>query len=276
MSSATVSKVLNGRSDVSAATRERVSQLLAELDYLPPQRSAGVVDIVFNGLDSPWAIEILRGVETHLSGHGRSVAVSVVPRGGPVRPASWTGAVARHHSAGVLLVMSQLSTTQLRELDHQGIPLVVIDPAGTPDRQVPSVGATNWDGGIAATDHLLQLGHRRIAVISGPQRYLCSRARVEGYRHALESGGIEFDSGLVRWGDFRHEGGFRCAEELLAIDDPPTAIFAGSDQQALGVYEAARQHGLAVPDQLQRGRLRRPAVVAVAAAATDDGAPAAG
>jgi LacI family transcriptional regulator len=250
VSSATVSKVLNGRADVAAATRERVTRLLAELDYLPPQRSAGVVDIVFNGLDSPWAIEILRGVETHFSGHGRSVAVSVVPRGGPVRPASWTGALTRHHSAGVLLVMSQLSTTQLRELDRQGIPLVVIDPAGTPDRQVPSVGATNWDGGIAATEHLLELGHRRIAVIGGPQRYLCSRARVEGYRHALESGGIEFDSGLVRWGDFRHEGGFRCAEELLALDDAPSAIFAGSDQQALGVYEAARRRGITVPGQL--------------------------
>jgi LacI family transcriptional regulator len=247
VSPATVSKVLNGRSDVAVATREHVARVLEELSYLPPRRSAGVVDIVFSGLDSPWAVEILRGVETFFSAQGRPVAVSVVPRGGPVRPASWTGAVARHHSAGVLLVMSQLTPAQLREMQQQRIPLVVIDPAGTPDREVPSVGATNWSGGIAATEHLLGLGHRRIAMISGPQLYLCSRARTDGYRHALEASGIALDPQLVRWGDFRHEGGFRAAAELVDSPDPPTAIFAGSDQQALGVYEAARRRGIAVP-----------------------------
>jgi LacI family transcriptional regulator len=247
VSKATVSRVINGRTEVSAATRARVQRMLAEHNYVPPQRTTSTVDLIFADLDSEWAVEILRGVETYLSDSGRPVAVSSVPRGSPARPASWTGTIARHHPAGVLLVMSQVSPAQWRELREQHIPLVVIDPADVPAPNVPSVGATNWAGGIAATEHLLQLGHRRIGVISGPESYLCSRARTDGYRHALQESGIPYDPQLVRWGDFRHEGGYRFGHELLSRVDRPTAIFAGSDQQALGVYEAARQLGLSVP-----------------------------
>jgi LacI family transcriptional regulator len=250
VSTATVSKVINGHSDVAAGTRDRVQRLLADRNYLPLHRSTGTVDLIFSGLDSPWAVEILRGVEQYFSGRGRAVAVSAVARGGPAHPPSWTGAIARHHCAGVLLVMSQVTRAQWRQLHERGIPLVVIDPADLPSPEVPSVGATNWAGGIAATEHLLQLGHRRIAVISGPEQYLCSRARVDGYRHALEQHGIRFDPDLVRWGDFRHEGGFRSASELLSRADRPTAVFAGSDEQALGVYEAARRLKLATPEQV--------------------------
>jgi LacI family transcriptional regulator len=112
------------------------------------------------------------------------------------------------------------------------------------------VGATNWAGGLAATEHLLSFRHRRIAAIAGPEDYLCSRARIDGYRSALERAGLEFDPALVRHGDFYHEGGFRRGVELLDLPDRPTAIFAGSDQQALGVYEAARQQGLRIPQDL--------------------------
>lgn len=250
VSLATVSKVINGRTDVAAATRERVRRALAEHNYLPPQRSSAAIDLVFSDLDSPWAVEILRGVESYVSARGRAVAVSAVAPHGPAQPPSWTSTIAQHQSAGVLLVMSQLTRRQWRQLHDRGIPLVVIDPADMPDPEVPSVGATNWAGGIAATEHLLHLGHQRIAVISGPEQYLCSRARVDGYRQVLEQSGRAFDAGLVRWGDFRQEGGFRCAVELLDRPDPPTAIFAGNDEQALGVYEAARQLGLAIPEDL--------------------------
>ena len=119
-----------------------------------------------------------------------------------------------------------------------------------PDPALPSVGATNWAGGIAATEHLIGAGHRRIGAITGPQSYICSRARADGYRSALEQAGLPIDPALLRHGDFQHEGGFRRGGELLDLADPATAIFAGSDQQALGVYEAARQRGLRVPQDL--------------------------
>jgi LacI family transcriptional regulator len=214
----TVSKVVNGRPDVAPTTRARVEQLLDQHQYrrsgLRVHRRSGLIDLVFNGLDSPWAVEILRGVEEWGAEHSIAVAVSAV-RHGDARPASWTSAIASHHSDGVILVTTTLTTAQVGQLRGAGIPLVVIDPANTPPPDIPSVGATNWAGGLAATEHLLSLGHRRIGVITGFQ-----------------------------------EGGFARALELLNLPEPPTAIFAGSDQQAFGVYEAARQRGLRIPDDL--------------------------
>ena len=128
---------------------------------------------------------------------------------------------------------------------------MVIDPAGDPGQDVPAVGATNWQGGLAATRHLLELGHRRIGVISGPARMMCSRARVDGYRAALETAGL-----AVRPGPGRARAtsttrpATRAGLELLRLPDRPTAIFAGNDLQALGLYEAARELGLRIPEDL--------------------------
>jgi LacI family transcriptional regulator len=249
----TVSKVVNGHADVAAATRARIEQLLGERNYRHPGirrgRHAGLIDVVFNGLDSPWAVEILRGVEDWCSAHGMAAAVSSV-RHGNARPASWTSALASHDTDGVLLVLSELTTDQLRQLHEEDIPLVVIDPVNLPDPDLPGVGATNWAGGMAATDHLIASGHTRIAAIGGPETYLCSRARIDGYRSALERAGLKYDEELVRHGDFQYEGGFLRGCALLDLADRPTAIFAGSDQQALGVYEAARQRSLRIPQDL--------------------------
>ena len=249
----TVSKVVNGRPDVAPETRARVEQLLDRHNYtksgLRKSRRFGLVDLVFNGLDSPWAVEILRGVEEWGASHETAVAVSAV-RHGDARPASWTSALASHQTDGVILVTSELTDLQLRQLHSAGIPLVVIDPANTPPQEIPSVGATNWAGGLAATEHLLGLGHRRIGAITGPVEVLCSLARLDGYRSALERAGVAFDPALVRYGDFEHEGGFARAVELLGLPEQPTAIFAGSDQQGFGVYEAARQRGLRIPEDL--------------------------
>jgi LacI family transcriptional regulator len=249
----TVSKVVNGRPDVAPATRARVERLLNTHNYsrggLRRHRRSGLVDLVFNGLDSPWAVEILRGVEEWGAVHSTGVAVSAV-RHGDARPSSWTSALASHDTDGIILVTSELTGAQLSQLRSAGIPLVVIDPVNPPPPDIPSVGATNWAGGLAATEHLLSLGHRRIGAIAGPGDYLCSRARIDGYRSALERAGITFAPELVRNGDFQHEGGFARGGELLDLPEPPTAIFAGSDQQAFGVYEAARQRGLRVPEDL--------------------------
>jgi LacI family transcriptional regulator len=253
----TVSKVVNGRPDVAPDTRARVERLLGEFDYQRPGarrmarrgRRSGLIDLIFNGLDSPWAVEILRGVEDWCAGHATGAAVSAV-RHGSARPASWTSTLASHDTEGVILVTSELTAPQLRQMRGEGIPLVVVDPVNLPDPDLPSVGTTNWAGGLAATEHLISLGHERIGVIAGPPDYLCNRARLDGYRTALDRAQLPFRAEYARHGDFQHEGGFIRARELLGLPEPPTAIFAGNDQQALGVYEAARQLGLRVPQDL--------------------------
>ncbi len=254
VSPATVSKVLNGRTDVAASTRERIEELLRTHNYPGPggarrARRSGLIDLVLAGLDSPWAVEILRGVEAECAEHGTGVVVSLV-REDDARPPSWQNLPALHHSDGVILVTSRMSRRQRDQLARAGVGLVLVDPVNIPDNDIPSVGATNWAGGKSATEHLIELGHRRIGMIGGPAGMLCTQARVDGYRTALERAGIEVDKDLVRYGDFHHQGGFARTRELLELPDPPTAIFAGSDEQAMGAYQAARLAGLRIPEDL--------------------------
>jgi LacI family transcriptional regulator len=103
---------------------------------------------------------------------------------------------------------------------------------------------------MSATEHLLRLGHRRIGFIAGPRQLLCSRARLDGYRAGLDAAGVELRPEYVRPGNFYHEAGFEGGAALLDLPEPPTAIFASSDQMALGVYEAVRLRGLRVPDDI--------------------------
>jgi DNA-binding LacI/PurR family transcriptional regulator len=253
VSSPTVSKVVNGRADVAPETRVRIEQLLREAGYRrrTPARNgrADLLDLVFNELESPWAVEIIRGVEEVARDHRLGVVLSAQEGPGALGR-TWVDAVAARRSAGVILVVSELSREQTERLRARSIPFVVVDPAGEPAPDVPSVGATNWNGGLAATRHLLDLGHTRVGMIGGPPTILCSRARVDGYRAALETAGLPVDDALIRWGDFHVAGGYEQARALLGLPEPPTAIFAGSDIQAFGVYRAAHELGVDVPSEL--------------------------
>lgn len=249
----TVSRVVNGRSDVSPQTRERIEQLLREHGYRRrssrPRANARLIDLVFPDLDSPWAVEIIRGVEDVAHAAGVGTVVSAIHRR-TAAARQWLQNLRARASDGVILVTSTLESPLQAELRRLDVPMVVVDPAGGPTLDAPTVGATNWAGGLSATEHLLSLGHRRIGLVAGPRQLLCSRARLDGYRAGLEAAGIPIDEQLIREGDFYHESGFRAGNQLLDLADPPTAIFASSDQMAFGVYEAIRQRGMRVPDDV--------------------------
>lgn len=249
----TVSKVLNGRPDVAPATRARVEESLERHKYKRRRgrnpATSPLIDLVFHEFDSGWAMEIIQGVEV-VAGSAR-VGVVLSELGGEHRPPQeWLDDVMARRPLGVIFVQSDLDISQRRQLDSRSIPFVVVDTAGEPSTGVPTVGSANWNGGLLATRHLLSLGHRRVAVITGPADVLCSRARVDGYRTALEEEGLAVDPGLIRYGNFHVRGGHDHATELLSRPDRPTAIFAGSDLQALGVLRAARELGLRVPQDV--------------------------
>ncbi len=253
VSTPTVSKVLNGRTDVAPETRERVEQLLRRRGYrrrrTGAQQPAPLLEVVFNELESAWALEVIRGAENVARAEGLSLVLSDAAGRLSVGQ-SWVDGVLARRPVGAILVLSGLEPGQREQLARRDIPFVVMDPAGDPGEAVPAIGATNWQGGLAATRHLLELGHRRIGVISGPEGMMCSRARVDGYRAALETAGVAFEPGLVRAGDFHHEAGYRAGLQLLRLPERPTAVFTGNDLQALGLYEAARELGLRIPDEL--------------------------
>ncbi|WP_199916537.1 LacI family DNA-binding transcriptional regulator [Miniimonas sp. S16] len=250
----TVSKVLNGRLDVAEATRARVEAALARHDYRKPvstrsPSSPRLLDLVFHEAENLWAQEIIKGVE-RVCGPAR-VGVVLSELGGSHRPPQqWIDDVMARRPLGVLLVLSELDDTQRHQLESRSIPYAVVDTQGEPTPGVPAVGSNNWNGGLVATRHLIGLGHRRIAVITGPGDVLCSRARVDGYRSAHDGVGLLRDPQLVRWGSFDAESGYVHARALLELPERPTAIFAGSDYQALGVMRAARELGLRIPEDL--------------------------
>jgi LacI family transcriptional regulator len=174
--------------------------------------------------------------------------VSVVS--GEADTKEWLARLSSGQTDGVILVLTELSPAYRAQLAAMHIPVVIVDPVGQPDPRIPSIGATNWAGGLMATEHLIELGHRRIGTITGRPSLLCSQARLDGYRAALERAGIPADPTLVYSGDFHFEAALVAATAMLDLAEPPSAIFAGSDMQAMGVYEAARLHQLRIPDDL--------------------------
>lgn len=252
VSLATISKVLNGRADVAPATRSRVERLLAAHRYRPRgsgRAHAPLIELVFHELHSAWSIEVIRGVQRAADENG--LAVVLTRSGSRHAPGpEWIDGVVKRRPECVVLVFSDIPAAMRETLTARGIPFAVLDPAGDPAPDVPTVGSANWSGGLAAVRHLIELGHERIAVISGPTDMMCSHARVDGYRAAMTSAGLAVRDDWILHGDFHTTGGAAGARRLLDLAEPPTAIFAGSDLQALGVYEVARERGLRIPDDL--------------------------
>jgi len=257
VSLSTVSKVLNGRTDVSPATRERIGQLLRQHGYQPGSRLGfGVVDLLLgegkgslaNLHSSPWAVELIHGTVQAASEEGHSVVVTTVSS--PSEFDRWLELATVRGTHGALSVLSLPRGDELRQLTAAGIPVVVIDPAEEPGASIRSVGTTNWQGGLSATRHLIELGHRRIAAIGGPPHLWSSRARLDGYRAAMLEAGLPVDEALIGRDVFSVDGGRQQAMRLLDLADRPTGIVAGNDAQAFGVLQALGEFRLRSPDDV--------------------------
>jgi LacI family transcriptional regulator len=249
----TVSKVVNGRPDVGKATRERIEQLLLAHDYTGWGQGRRKVTVrslclVFDSFENPYSMEISRGVMHAAAELGIDVTISLTSASTP--GVTWADRVIRAGHEGLILVTSELSEAQRGHFARSRLPLVLIDPINLPGPEVVSIGATNWTGAVAATGHLLSLGHRRIAAIVGRPDTVFGRARLHGYRAALDDAGVPVDADLIRLGEFRYESAYQHALDLMELPDPPSAVFASSDVQALGVLEAARVLSVRVPEQL--------------------------
>jgi DNA-binding LacI/PurR family transcriptional regulator len=250
VSVSTVSKVLNGRTDVAPDTRDRVGQMLRSSGYrVASGLPFGVADLLIGSLHGPWAEELIRGAVEAAREADQSIVVTTVESDADF--GHWLDRAAERGTDGVLSVLHLPGPAERGRLGAAGIPLVVIDPPTEPGTGIRSVGTTNWQGGMAATRHLTDLGHRRIAAIGGPERFWSANARLDGYRTALLRSGLPVDEALVGRDEFYSVAGARRETlRLLDLPDRPTAIVAGNDNQAFGVLQALAERGLRAPDDV--------------------------
>src|SRR5918997_7112935 len=255
VSKPTVSKVMNGQPGVAPRTRERVEHVIAERGYVRHGTAralsagrAGSVNLVVKEVDNAYFTEIIRGVEETLERAGLSMVLTAT-HDEARRHRRWMARVVEHGTDGAILVLPDENLAHLEVLRSHGIPVALVDDRGESPAGVPSVGATNFAGGVAAMEHLLSLGQRRDAALRGPP-YRSTRARIAGCRTALQEAGVALDPLLEMPGGFVPETGYEGARALLRAPSPPTAIFAGSDLQAMGVYRALYEMGLRIPDDV--------------------------
>lgn len=249
----TVSKVLNGREGVAPETRDHVRALLETHRYVrrgsTRKRPTGLIDFVIRDLDPNWAMPLVQGAEDEAAKAGVSLVVTST-HGRRIGNRHWVQHLASRRTDAVVLTVTDFQAGIAEELSKLNTPVVLVDPLGGTAPDVPAVAATNYEGGMSATEHLLRLGHKRIGIITGPTPLACSRERMQGYRAALSKAGIAPDPRLEHWGDFMAESGATATARMLRLPEPPTAIFAGSDQCAAGVYKEAHVRGLSIPRDL--------------------------
>ncbi|MDR1852384.1 MAG: LacI family DNA-binding transcriptional regulator [Propionibacteriaceae bacterium] len=247
----TASKVMNGRPGVGAAKRDEILAIAKQLGYQQRESKepAKLIDLVMRGMDSPWSLLVLAGVEAEAARAGAGVVVSV-SHGREVGNRPWLDRLSKRHSDGLVLVVSQLGEGWEKELERLRIPYVLVDPVGAAPPGVPTVAASNVDGGRQAVEHLAGLGHRKIGIISGVRELACSQERLDGFNTGMARAGLKVPASYVAFGNFHQSGGYRQGLKMLSQRNRPTAIFAGSDLQALGVYKAAAELGLRIPEDL--------------------------
>jgi DNA-binding LacI/PurR family transcriptional regulator len=257
----TVSRVINGGANVRESTRHTVLRVIRQLGYRPSYLAASLsrgtprtIAIVVPHLTTPSAVMRLAGALTVLDEQGYDTVVCNVDTAGQ-RDHHLTALTSRYRVDGVIVVSLRMSRRWLALFRRAGVPLVAVDVALA---RVPHTVTDDAAGGRMATEHLLSLGHRRIGFVGDTRRlaardhlgFTASNERLRGYQAALEEAGIGYDAGLVRRGPHGAANAEALATELLALPEPPTAIFAASDTQAMGVLAAADRAGRPVPGEL--------------------------
>lgn len=253
VSTATVSRVINGRDGVSAATRRKVEETMTILGYNKPlvsTKTTQTIELVLTEVMPNGTTAMIAAASSYAQQLGIGITITQTGRGG--RNAENFHEVLDRNPLGVIVLFSSVTQREQEQLRSRSIPFVIIDPVGDVPAYTLGVGIDNWTGGLVATEHLIKLGHRRIGIITGPEDSESSQARYSGYMSALRRAKIELDPRLVAHGNYLPDLGYQAACTLLDLpeDERPTAIFACNDLTAVNVYSAARERGIRLPEEL--------------------------
>lgn len=251
----TVSRVINNSGYVSDGTRARVEKAIADLKYVPNALAQGlrfnktnVIALVLSDVTNPFWTTVARGTEDAANEANYSVVLCNTDED-VAKQDRYVQLLLRRQVDGFLLVPASNTTDTVRFIQNQRVPLVILD------RQlvgavVDTVRGDSEGGAYDLTRHLIELGHRRIAILSGPETASTSTQRVAGYRRALREARLKADPRLVSYGPFYQDSGYERTVGLLALTRPPTAIFAGNNFIAIGMMKALYEAGVRIPDDI--------------------------
>lgn len=256
----TVSKVLSNKPYVSTKTRQRILEVMEELNYTPSLAARGLTgkrtyilglvipytpDYLFS---DPFLLDVIRGIDFIADENDYNLLLSVTHQAD--QRSAYKRLLRTGYVDGVIAIETYEGDKAAKELDQQGIPYVTIGYRGGFSSH-NSVHSNDYSGAYQAITHLLELGHRRIAVISGPLKFMAAiEERLRGVQDALAAKGLKLDPELVTYGDFTIESGYAAAIPLLNLASRPTGIFAMNDRMAVGLMRRARECKLKIPNDL--------------------------
>lgn len=255
VSVATVSHVVNGTRNVTPETAARVRRAIEELGYRPNSLARSLrrgtthtIGLLVPDNANPFFAEAARVVEDEGFQAGYSV-ILCNSSGSEAREKVYIDVLLSKQVDGLILISSSAHLAGLRRVLNANVPVVALD------REIPGASITQilvdqWQGGYLAGDYLISLGHRQIAVITGPNATSSSARRLKGFRHVLARAGVPLDERKVIPGDFRFGGGQSAIRELLARGQEFTAVFAANDLMAMGAIHALHEAGLKVPEDV--------------------------
>ncbi len=257
VSVATVSRVLNGRDTVDAELRDRVQHVVQLLDYRPNRlarnlrtNSTKVIALVVPDIQNPFFVSVARGIEEVALREGYTLLVCNTDDD-PQREKNYFEVLRDETVAGIIVCSAdeRLSSAAVNEALAQGIAVVALDRQieGT---QVDTILSDNFGGSRRAVSHLLDLGHRRIGLVAGPDRFAPGRERRLGYEQAFHDHGLPIDRSLIKVTDYSRESAEVSTNELLDLQEPPTALFLSSGVSALGALVAVNLRSLRIPNDI--------------------------
>ncbi|WP_328804506.1 LacI family DNA-binding transcriptional regulator [Paenibacillus apii] len=260
VSVSTVSKALNGYSDVKSKTREMILDVAKEMDYLPNVMARGLItkksntigiffgDRQNSGFDNPFFSELIRSIKDVAGAEGYDILIFANQKR---NTSSYKTICYEKGVDGVILILTgdQRTDENIREL-HESLPTVYIDSVSYQYTNVNFVETENVNASFQAVEHLIQLGHTRILKMAGDQVAKASYDRIEGYKQALNKYGHKVDSDLILYGEFSRDKAYQLTKRFFSKDSGVTAVFASSDMMAFGIIDALKDLGFKVPEDI--------------------------
>ncbi|MEO8736604.1 MAG: LacI family DNA-binding transcriptional regulator [Edaphobacter sp.] len=255
VSTATVSRTINGSDKVTPKTAERVRRAVEALHFYPDTNArslgsgrSGLYGLIISDITNPFFPELVKSFEDIAVEHGQEVLVANTNYD-PARMESCVTRMMQRKVDGVAIMTSEMEDRLIKVFSHRNVPLVFMD-VGAPGPGVSRVRVDHAAGVAMAMDHLIGLGHRRIAFISGPLDLFSARTRFEAFIESLKRNGLRRVPSLIRHANHRADGGHEAMLQILNSGARPTAVVASNDLTAIGAMGAIHEHGLRIPEDI--------------------------